>query len=64
MSNMDEIIQNLRTLFPGCNVEYKSVFLVTLGGEEKQYDLSTLDEKAKPFINMHSQKTANSIVID
>ena len=64
MSNMDEIIQNLRTLFPACNVEYKSVFLVTLGGEEKQYDLSTLDEKAKPFINMHSQKTANSIVID
>lgn len=63
MANMDEIIQNLRTLFPGCNVEYKIVTTVT-GNDGKQYDLSTLDEKLKPFINMRSQQTTNSIIID
>jgi hypothetical protein len=63
MSNMDEIIQNLRNLFPGCVVEYKSVTFVT-GNDGKHYDLSTLDEKLKPFINMRSQQTTNSIIID
>lgn len=63
MSNMGEIIQSLQTLFPGCLVEYKSVTTVT-GNDGKQYDLSTLDEKLKPFINMRSQQTTNSIVID
>lgn len=63
MANMEEIIQNLRNLFPGCLVEYKSVTFV-MGNDRKQYDLSTLDEKLRPFINMQSQQTTNSIVID
>ena len=63
MANMDEIIQNLRNLFPGCVVGYKSITLVR-GNDGKQYDLSTLDEKLKPFMNMRSQQTTNSIVID
>jgi DNA-binding ferritin-like protein (Dps family) len=60
---MGEIIQSLQTLFPGCLVEYKSVTLV-MGNDGKQYDLSTLDEKLKPFMNMHNQQTNNSIIID
>jgi hypothetical protein len=63
MANMDEIINSLRTLFPDCLVEYKSVTTVT-GNDGKQYDLSTLDEKLRPFINMRSQQTNNSIIID
>jgi hypothetical protein len=63
MGNMDEIIKTLRELFPGCYIEYKTVTTVT-GNDGKQYDLSTLDEKLKPFINMRSQQTTNSIIID
>jgi len=63
MANMDEIINSLRALFPGCLVEYKSITTVT-GNDGKQYDLSTLDEKLKPFINIRSQQTNNSIIID
>jgi hypothetical protein len=63
MANMDEIINSLRTLFPGCLVEYKSITTVT-GNDGKQYDLSTLDEKLRPFINMHSLQKTNFIVID
>ena len=60
---MDEIVKTLRDLFPGCYIEYKSITTVT-GNDGKQYDLSTLDEKLKPFINMRSQQTTNSIIID
>ena len=63
ITNMDEIVKTLRDLFPGCYIEYKSITTVT-GNDGKQYDLSTLDEKLKPFINMRSQQTTNSIIID
>lgn len=63
VGNMDEILIRLRTLFPGCSVEYKKVSMAR-GKDGKDYDISNLDEKLRPFIDTARAQTNDYIVID
>lgn len=63
MGNMDEILSRLRSLFPDCSVEYKKVALA-MGRDGKEYDISNLDEKLRPFIDISRAQTKEYIVID
>ena len=57
--NMDDILDGLRDLFPGCSVLNTTL---SRGQDGKFYDISNMDERVRPFINtQHSQKY---IVID
>ena len=57
--NMDDILDGLRDLFPGCSVLNTTL---SRGQDGKFYDISNMDERVRPFINMsQSQKY---IVID
>ena len=58
-TNMDDILDGLRDLFPGCSVLNTTL---SRGQDGKFYDISNMDERVRPFINtQHSQKY---IVID
>jgi hypothetical protein len=58
-TNMDDILDGLRDLFPGCSVFNTSL---SRGQDGKMYDISNIDEMVRPFINMsQSQKY---IIID
>jgi hypothetical protein len=57
--NMKLILEGLQILFPDCLVEHAT--LVT-AQEGKLYNISKLDEKMIPFINM--QQSAEYIVVD
>jgi hypothetical protein len=61
--NMDEILTRLRSLFPDCSVEYKKVSMA-MGRDGKEYDISSLDEKLRPFIDTSRAQTKEYIVID
>ena len=63
MGNMDEILARLRLLFPDCSVEYKKVSMAR-GRDGKDYDISNLDEKLRPFIDTARAETNEYIVID
>jgi len=63
MGNMDEILTRLRSLFPDCSVEYKKVSMAR-GSDGKDYDISNLDEKLRPFIDTARAETKEYIVID
>ena len=63
MGNMDEILTRLRILFPDCSVEYKKVSMAR-GRDGKDYDISNLDEKLRPFIDTARAETKEYIVID
>ena len=63
MGNMDEILTRLRILFPDCSVEYKKVSMAR-GRDGKDYDISNLDEKLRPFIDTARAETNEYIVID
>ncbi|NDB83916.1 MAG: hypothetical protein EB127_14515 [Alphaproteobacteria bacterium] len=63
VGNMDEILSRLRTLFPDCSVEYKKVALA-MGRDGKEYDILSLDEKLRPFIDISRAQTKEYIVID
>ena len=63
VENMDEIIMRLRSLFPDCAVEYKKVSMAR-GRDGKEYDISTLDDKLAPFIDVRHARTEEYIVID
>jgi DNA-binding ferritin-like protein (Dps family) len=63
VGNMDDILGRLRALFPECSVEYKKVSMV-LGRDGKEYDISNLDEKLRPFIDTQRAVTNDYIVID
>ena len=63
MGNMDEILTRLRSLFPDCSVEYKKVSMAR-GRDGKDYDISNLDEKLRPFIDTTRAETNEYIVID
>jgi hypothetical protein len=59
MANMDDILNGLQKLFPGCSVLNTTL---SRGQDGKFYDISNMDERVRPFINMsQSQKY---IVID
>ena len=57
--NMKLILDGLRILFPDCLVEHATLVCAQDG---KLYDISKLDEKMIPFINM--QQSAEYIVVD
>jgi hypothetical protein len=63
MENMDEILTRLRSLFTDCSVEYKKVSMAR-GRDGKEYDISNLDEKLRPFIDATRAQTNEYIVID
>jgi len=57
--NKDDIINNLKTLFPDCSIDYK---MLSRGNDGQMHDITNIDEKMKPFINrQHAQA---HIVID
>lgn len=57
--NMTDILDSLRILFPDSSVEYS---LFVRGNDGQMHDLSKMDEKVRPFVNM--QQSQNNIVID
>ena len=61
--NMDEILARLRVLFPDCSVEYKKLSFIK-GADGKDYDVLTLDDNARPFIDMTRAKTDEYVIID
>ena len=63
VKNMDEILMRLRSLFPDCSVEYKKVSMA-MGRDGKEYDISNLDDKLRPFIDTTRAQTKEYIVID
>jgi len=63
VENMEEILNRLRGLFPDCVVEYKKVSLAR-GRDGKEYDISTLDDKVRPFIDTSCARTNSYIIID
>jgi hypothetical protein len=63
VKNMDEILMRLLSLFPDCSVEYKKVSMA-MGRDGKEYDISNLDEKLRPFIDTTRAQTKEYIVID
>ena len=63
VGNMEEILTRLRILFPECSVEYKKVSMAR-GRDGKDYDISNLDEKLRPFIDTTRAQTNEYIVID
>ena len=57
--NKDDIINNLKILFPDCSIDYK---MLSRGNDGQMHDITNIDEKMKPFINrQHAQA---HIVID
>ena len=62
-AHMDEILIHLCRLFPDCGVEYKMVSMAR-GRDGKEYDISTLDDKLRAFIDMRQARTEEFIVID
>lgn len=63
VTNMEEILARLRSLFPGCLVEYKKVSMAT-GRDGKEYDISALDDKVRPFIDTSRARINEYIVIE
>ena len=63
VANMDEILGRLRSLFPECSVEYKKLSMA-MARDGKEYDISNLDEKLRPFIDTQRAVTNEYIVID
>jgi hypothetical protein len=63
VGNMDEILGRLRSLFPECSVEYKKLSMA-MARDGKEYDISNLDEKLRPFIDTQRAVTKEYIVID
>ena len=63
VENIDEILTRLRSLFPECVVEYKNISLAR-GRDGKEYDISTLDDKVRPFIDTTYARTNSYIIID
>lgn len=48
-TNMAEILAGVKSLFPDCSVENKTITMATTR-DGKTYDISKIDEKLKPFI--------------
>lgn len=61
--NMEEILTRLRSIFRNCIVEYKKVSMAT-GRDGKEYDISALDDKVRPFIDTSRARINEYIVID
>ena len=59
LANMPDILDGLRFFFPDCTIEHA---LLVKGNDGLLYDISKMDEKMRPFINM--QQGQNYLVID
>lgn len=59
ISNMYDILEGLKRLFPDCTVEYK---MLTRGQDGKMYDIASLDEKVLPFLKRQSDQAY--VVVD
>jgi len=57
--NMVDILHELRHLFPDCSIKNTTL---PRGQDGKMYDISTMDEKLRPFID--SRYNQESIIID
>ena len=57
--NMVDILMGLRDLFPDCSIKNTTL---SRGQDGKMYDISTMDEKLRPFID--SRYNQDSIIID
>jgi len=57
--NMVDILHELRHLFPDCSIKNTTL---SRGQDGKMYDISTMDEKLRPFID--SKYNQESIIID
>lgn len=57
--NMVDILHELRHLFPDCSIKNTTL---SRGQDGKMYDISTMDEKLRPFID--SRYNQESIIID
>jgi hypothetical protein len=57
--NMVDILTGLRDLFPDCSIKNTTL---SRGQDGKMYDISTMDEKLRPFID--SRYNQESIIID
>jgi len=63
LDNMEEILKRLQVLFPDSLIENKKVSMAR-GVNGKDYDISTLDDKDLPFVDMRGRTTSDNIVID
>jgi len=63
LDNMEEILKRLQGLFPDSLIETKKVSMAR-GRDGKDYDISTLDEKLLPFVDVRGRITSDNIVID
>jgi hypothetical protein len=61
--HMEEILTHLRNLFPDCVVEYKKVTLAR-SRDGKEYDVTTMDDKLRAFIDVRQSRTEEYIMID
>lgn len=59
MKNLDEVLDRLRSLFPDCSVDKKTL---SRGNDGKMYDISKMDTSFLPFVN-HSYDQS-FIVVD
>ena len=57
--NMVDILHELRHLFPDCSIKNTTL---SRGQDGKMYDISTMDEKLRPFID--SRYNQETIIID
>jgi len=60
ITNVDDILRGLQSLFPDCSVEFKSVTMA-MGPDRQMHDISTLDEKALMFIGNRQVKQCITI---
>jgi hypothetical protein len=63
IENMVDILDGLRTLFPGCSVKYKKITFA-IGRDGKEYDISTIDTSLYQLVDLRHSKTEEHIVID
>ena len=63
IENMEQVLTRLRILFPDCSVEYKKI-PTAIGRDGKEYDISALNDKLLPFIDVNRTNISENIVID
>jgi hypothetical protein len=63
VENIEEILKRLRSIFPGCSVDYKKT-TVAIGRDGKEYYMSTFDDSIYQLIDVRHSRTDEHIVID
>ena len=63
IKKIDAILTCLRSLFPDCSVEYVHSSFAK-GRDGKDYDISTIDDKMRAFIDMRHVIVKDLIIID